>query len=125
MEARRDELVRTSGLTVSELLDDYTYIRIGDLVSLIFCNAWREELTYAGWSFRLDGWHVIVQPEAFGGRRVPMEIEARVLAEGPLTSDSELQDAFAAAPRLTISGSCGGEVGRGQVPNTSPRSPFG
>jgi hypothetical protein len=83
-------------------------VRIGDLISLIFCNRWQEELAYSGSTFRLDGTHVVVTPDGFAGRVVPMDISARGLPDRSFASDAELRAALAAAPCVPIAGTCGG-----------------
>src|SRR5690606_13333781 len=77
MEARRDSLVATTGLSLDTLMHDYAYVRIGDLISLIFCNEWDEPHEYPPWTFTRDGDTVVVRPDPFEGRRVPLAIQAR------------------------------------------------
>jgi hypothetical protein len=101
---RGSHLARAAGASLDDLLRDYTPVRIGDLISLVFCNLWREPQQEGGYAIALDGDRVVVTPDPFGGRRVPFEIEARELPDQAFTSGAEARDAFDAAPRRLITG---------------------
>jgi hypothetical protein len=120
MEAIRGELVGRKAM--DDLLADYRFVRIGDLISLVFCNRWNETQAYEGWTFDLrdagaptartvrggvDG-RVEIAPDPFGGREVPMAIEAREIADMPYHSNAILRDALAAAPIVTLHGAASG-----------------
>jgi Protein of unknown function (DUF3891) len=107
MTATRDTLVSQSGRTPAQLTHDYGYVRIGDLLSLVFCNLWQEEQTYDGWQFRLHEGHegiVTVTPDGFAGRGVPIAVTAREIRDVPYESDLDLQAAIRMAPRITLHG---------------------
>jgi hypothetical protein len=113
MTATRDTLVGQSGRTTAQLTHDYGYVRIGDLISLVFCNLWQEEQTYDRWQFRLrEGLEVhegreglvAVTPDPFAGRRVPIAVTAREIPDVPYESDAALQAAIRTAPRVTLHG---------------------
>jgi hypothetical protein len=104
MAAARDERLRALGLPLDELLADYPFLRLGDLISLAFCNREREPLRHGEWTVRLVGERVVVTPDAFGGDPVPFEIEAREADGAPFRSDAELRAALAAAPVVTLRG---------------------
>ena len=53
MEAARDGHVRRVSVSLDELRRDYLFVRAGDLISLTFCNAWREEQTVDGGRYRI------------------------------------------------------------------------
>jgi hypothetical protein len=111
MTVTRDTLVRQSARTPAQLAHDYGYVRIGDLLSLVFCNLWQEAQSYDRWQFRLsdrDGARVTVTPDAFAGRTVPLAVTAREIRDVPYASDAELQAAIRTAPRLTLHGSVSG-----------------
>jgi hypothetical protein len=111
MEARRTHhLARVPGATLDELLRDYEAVRLGDLISLVFCNRWTEPQTEGSYTIRLDPEGVVVTPDAFGGRAVPIEIEARELPDRPFASADDAQHAFDAAPRRRLSGRVVGEA---------------
>jgi hypothetical protein len=86
------------------LLDDYVFVRLGDLISLTFCTGWTDDQRFAGWSVRRNDPHVIVSPDPFDGQVVPIEIHARQLRGGPLRSDAELHEALASAEPITLRG---------------------
>ena len=104
MTATRDTLVSQSGRTPAQLTHDYGYVRIGDLLSLVFCNLWQDEQTYDRWQFRLNDHTVTVTPDAFAGRSVPIAVTAREIQDVPYASDAELQAAIRVAPRITLHG---------------------
>ena len=105
MTVTRDTLVSQSGQSLAQLTLDYGYVRIGDLLSLVFCNEWQEEQTYDRWHFRLDGATVMVTPDGLAGRVVPVAVTAREIRDVPYESDVELQQAVRMAPRITLYGS--------------------
>jgi hypothetical protein len=104
MEALRDaQLARTAG-TIEMLARDYVYVRLGDLASLAFCNAWSDPQSLGPWTIRLiDGRTLLVDPNPFA-YDVAIDVDARRLAAGPYDSDAALQAAFAAAPVERIAG---------------------
>jgi hypothetical protein len=108
VEAMRDALVSSTRFTHRELEADYAYVRIGDLISLIFCNRWEDEQTYAQCTFRLEGDSVMVLPEAFGGRQIPFAVTAREIADRPYESDAALRAVIRASPIVTLRGSVRG-----------------
>lgn len=110
MEAARDRQRRVSGLPFGELLADYVFVRLGDLISLTFCTGWTEEQQFGDWRVRRDGTHVVVSPDPFSGRELPLEVEARSIPNQPLRSNEELRVALARADRITLRGSVRGEV---------------
>jgi hypothetical protein len=104
IEAIRDQMLGGSGPPPEALLDDYVFVRLGDLISLTFCTGWSDEQRFAGWSVRRNDNHVVVSPDPFDGQVVPIEIHARRLRGGPLRSDAELHEALAAAESITLRG---------------------
>jgi len=104
MAAARDVRVRAVGRPLDELLADYEFLRLGDLISLVFCNLEREALCYSEWTVRLAGTRVVVTPDLFGGALVPFEVEAREVRGSPLHSQTELRAALAGASMVTLRG---------------------
>jgi hypothetical protein len=104
MEAMRAELVSSSGKTTNELLEDYPYLRIGDLISLTFCNRVTDRQTYESWSLRLEGDRVLITPDGFGGGDVPIEVEARDVPDVVYRSDSELRETLRSARVVSLRG---------------------
>lgn len=104
MTALRDRHLAAAGGTTAALVRDYVYVRLGDLASLAFCNAWREPQVLGPWTLRLlDDRRLYVEPNPFA-YDVPIEVEARVLATTHFDSDAALQAACRAAPVVTLTG---------------------
>jgi hypothetical protein len=108
MAASRDALLRASGLSLDELVSDYAFVRLGDLISLTFCTGWTDEYRFKDWTVRLSGSRVVVTPDVFGGATIAMAIEARVIRSQPFRSDAELRDAFGNATTTTLRGTVAG-----------------
>jgi hypothetical protein len=110
-EARARFLRATQALTLNELFRDYLYLRVGDLVSLTFCNAWTEVQTDdSGYAIRLDEARLIITPDPFAGSEVPVEVPARELPNRPFESPEEACEVFAATPTVTLTGVIKGAV---------------
>ena len=83
MESLRDEHLRASGVAPDVMLQDYVFLRMGDLISLTFCNAWTAEQkddTGSGYACRLEGDRVIVTPDPFAGAEIAIAVQARDLS---------------------------------------------
>lgn len=106
-EAIRDGLVRESERTLGDLVGDYPYVRLADLMSLTFCNGWTEENAFGSWRVRGNGPHVTVTPDAFGGESVPFRIGCRVLLPQTFPSDDALRAALRNAPIEQLAGTAG------------------
>jgi hypothetical protein len=84
---------------------DYRFVRIGDLLSLVFCNGWTEPHDLPGGGrVVLDGATLRVSLDAFGGARVPLRILARKLPVRTYASARELRDALMRAPVERVDG---------------------
>ena len=104
MEAARDARVHRSGLTHDDLLADYPFLRLGDLVSLAFCTASTDEQRFGPWTLKLAGSRVTVAPSPFAGSTVDFEIVAREIRTGPFQSDAELRAAVREASSRILRG---------------------
>ena len=104
--------MRASGASQAELRDDYVFLRVGDLASLTFCNAWTEEQGFDDYSVRLDGSDLVITPDPYGGHSVPFEVTARELPRRPFFSEDEARAAFDAARTVTLSGEAVGRAPR-------------
>jgi hypothetical protein len=107
MEALRDEhLARVGGVTLETLIHDYAYLRLGDLLSLSFCNAWADALGQEhGYEIRSDGSRLTIHPgDPFAGREIPLSVPARLLPRQPFASADAARAAWDAAPRLAVTG---------------------
>jgi hypothetical protein len=107
LEALRDNLIDTADRTFAQLTHDYVFVRVGDLVSLMFCTGWDEPQAFDRWSVRRDGNRVIVSPDAFGGMEWPIAVRAREIPARAYSSDDDLQRTIRESPIVTLAGSVG------------------
>lgn len=108
MEEARDAMLRAADRPLEELLPDYVYVRLGDLISLTFCNDWAEEQRYGEFRVRPDGPHLAVVPDIFGGASVSFEIEAREIPQQSYRSEAVLHSAVRRASTVVLRGEVSG-----------------
>lgn len=127
METARDEHVRAAAagtqpgadtgrhaLSMDELLADYFFVRVGDLLSLTFCNAWCHAPDELGYTIGYEEGRLTVEPDPFGGCEVPIEVPARLLPQTRFASSAEANRAFASATISTFRGTaCGMNLDQG------------
>jgi hypothetical protein len=104
METMRREMVEASGLLLPELLADYWFLGLGDLISLTFCNGWTDVQPFDPWSVRLSGSQVFVSPDPFDGTAIPIAIEAKEIPRRPYRDEGELREARVASAVATLHG---------------------
>jgi len=105
MEEMRDgALAAAAPRTLADLRRDYFFVRMGDLASLAFCNAWREPQKLARYELRLEGRELRFAPDPFAGARVEVSVMARRLPNRPYTSSADAAAAFEAAPAVELAG---------------------
>jgi hypothetical protein len=104
MERARHEMLRAAGLGLDDLLPDYVFVRLADLISLTFCTGWTDEQRYGEWVVQRVGTRVAVTPDAFGRAEIPFEIRAREMRDRPFRSDGELREALNDARQTILSG---------------------
>ena len=104
MEAARGAMLRASRMSLEDLVADYAFVRLADLISLTFCTGWTHKHRFADWTVQLSGTRVVVTPDAFGGTRIPIEITAREIRNQPFRLDAELRDALSEANTTTLRG---------------------
>jgi len=104
METARDDMLRTSGLPMAALVSDYEFVRLADMISLLFCMGIPHPQRYAEWTVKLTGDRVVVNPDPFGQWVIPVEVEARAISTRRFHSDEELRAAVNGAERVVISG---------------------
>ena len=108
MEAARGAMLRASRMPLDDLVADYAFVRLADLISLTFCTGWTDEHRFADWTVQLSGTRVVVTPDAFGGMRIPIEIKAREIRNQAFRLDAELHDALSEANTTTLRGEVAG-----------------
>ncbi|MPZ20790.1 MAG: DUF3891 family protein [Luteitalea sp.] len=104
MERARDTYLHKAAANLDELRRGYVFLRLGDLASLTFCNGWTKEQRYEGWTIRLDGARLLITPDPFGGRDVPLAVTARKLPNQRFASDADAAAAYRSAKEVTCSG---------------------
>jgi hypothetical protein len=108
MEALRDSLVRTTARPGSQLIADYEFVRLGDLISLAFCTGWDDEQRFGRWRIIRVEDRVLVSPDAFEGAVVPFSVEGRMIPAGPFATPGQLTIALKNARTLTLRGVAAG-----------------
>ena len=103
MNASRLEMLKASGATMEELVADYAFLRLGDLISLAFCTGSTAPQLFREWTVRLSGPRVIVTPGIFGGAPVTFEVTARAVRP-PFSSNVELRDALERSASAILQG---------------------
>jgi hypothetical protein len=106
MQNRRDELLHATGLPLDDLLSDYVFVRLADLISLTFCAGWTDAEGFGGWTVQPSSTRIAVAPKAFDGD-VPFEIDAREIRNRPFQSDEDLREAVRTAETETLTGVVG------------------
>jgi hypothetical protein len=108
MEALRDRQLATAApRSMADLIEDYFFVRMGDTLSLAFCNRWTEPLRQARYEIRVIGSRLTVTPDPFEGREIPFDVPMRRLRQQPFTPD-EASAAFVNAPFETLTGVASG-----------------
>ena len=104
MAAARDAWRQASGLRLAELVSDYAFVRLGDLISLTFCADWTDEQRFDVWTVQASGSRVMVAPAAFAAAAIPIEIMATEIPNRRFGSDEELRDTVRAGQRVMLRG---------------------
>ena len=104
MESLQRTMLDASGSSMDDLIADYQFVGLGDVISLTFCNGWTDVQQFEMWSIRLSGSRVFVRPDPFGGIAIPIAIEARELRRSLFDTDTDLRDALAAAQMARVHG---------------------
>jgi hypothetical protein len=110
MRSLRDEMVRSSGHSPADVVADYPFVRLGDMISLAFCTGWSDPLRFGGWSVVGAGGQVFVSPDPFDGAVLSIGVEARALGQRRYASDAELQAELACAHVVVLDGTVSGRT---------------
>lgn len=109
LEALRDEWLRASGGSLSDLLADYRFVRLGDLISLVFCTGWTDALRFQEWAVSRSGDDdVVVTPDPFEGATIAAEVTARKLPDGPYRDDADLRGKLESTGIVVLKGRVSG-----------------
>jgi hypothetical protein len=93
----------------------YDLLRLGDLLSLVFCNRWTDPMEARGYRITLgpaDEQALLVSPDPFGGACIHFEVAARVIPDRRYRSDDDLRAAVRDGNVMTLNGTARG-VSRG------------
>ena len=104
MAFRRDAIVQQIGTPLEQLVDDYAFLRLGDLISLTFCTQSMDLSQFGEWRVAREGDDVVIDPDILGGATVPMEVPARRLENRRWSSDAELRAAVRDAGTVMLTG---------------------
>lgn len=109
LERLRDEmLARCEAEARATLEPDYRFLQVGDQLSLVFCNGWRNPFPRAGGRMLLRGTTLEISPDPFEGTRVPLRVRARRVLARSYASGAELRAALDAARLVLIEGEAAG-----------------
>ena len=109
MEGWRDHfLQQVPTVGMDELLSDYSFVRVGDLASLTYCNGWSEAPDETTHAIKCDGERLTIAPDPFGGETLSISIPARELASTRFESAAAAAAVFDRAPRVTLAGTVTG-----------------
>lgn len=103
LSALRDAMLGVCQGALADLALDYPFVRLGDLISLVFCAGWTERQQFGEWVVEGAGRVVSVTPNPFAGA-VPFEVEARELPGATYRSDADLADAVLMSTKTTLRG---------------------
>ena len=104
MEALRDSLVSQSGEPLADLLADYRFVRLGDLISLMFCTGWTESQRYNEWTVSRHANVVSVTPQPLDDDVIPVTVAGKRLRAVRYRTNEDLRAALAAAPPVLLRG---------------------
>lgn len=105
MTQQRDALVTQAKGRREDLLEDYVFVRLGDLISLAFCLGWTGEQQFSDYTIVRTGSDVEVAPWPFDTAAIALSVEARVVPARTFGSDDDLRQALAGAPARVLRGS--------------------
>ena len=110
MAAQRAVLLARAGDEAAATIDeDYQFLRMADLLSLAFCDRWKEPVDYAGYHIALTGETLHVTPDPFGGARIPLRVLARQVPRRRYASSADLRAALDEAEMVMVEGEAVGK----------------
>lgn len=109
MTAQRNDMVRRATGHLDDLLDDYVFVRLGDLISLTFCLGSAGEQRFADYIIMPRGaGRIAVDPDPFDGRTVTLEVSGREIPSRAYASDGDLRAELGRARTFTLLGEVAG-----------------
>ncbi len=87
----------------------YDLLYIGDVLSLVFCNRWKDPFEARGHRITLDNDNdLVVSPDPFNGARLGFEVAARAIPDRAYRSDADLHAAFREGRTVMLRGTARG-----------------
>jgi hypothetical protein len=111
IEAMRDALLHRIGggsLDRDAFETCYRAVRLGDSLSLQFCNGWQEPATTLGYRMEMRGSTLLVAPDPFEGATVTLRVMARRIPARQYRDDADVRAALAGATPEILSGTVRG-----------------
>jgi hypothetical protein len=105
MEALRDNRLARTTLQLDDLIADYAFVRLGDLISLTFCTGWTTPQHYGDWTVQRHDDTVLVTPDLFGGETIRVEIAGTEIPKRVYQSDRDLREEIGKGRKRHLSGS--------------------
>jgi hypothetical protein len=84
--------------------DQYRAVRLGDSLSLQFCNGWTEAHTTFEYRAVMDGTTLVISPDPFAGAIVPLRVIGRRIPARRYHDDADLRAAIATATPEIVTG---------------------
>ena len=103
MEALRARHLDRAQAPLESLYRDYAFVRLADLVSLVFCNRWTDEKQDFGYTLAWRDGEVVITPDPFGGTQVTMSVPARELPNRAFLDANDLAAAWRDARPVMVS----------------------
>lgn len=114
IEAMRDALLQRIGKFTGAPREtfeaEYRCVRLGDALSLQFCNAWAEPQTTHGYQASVNRATLVVAPDPFGVASVPLRVIGRRVPARRYRDDADLRMAIAAATPEVVTGEARGDA---------------
>jgi hypothetical protein len=98
-----------AGLGLDTLVRDYFFLRIGDLISLVFCNHWTETQEFGAYTIRWEPPALYVTPDPFAGGSMSIAVSAVEIPNRPFRDDADGLAAWRSGREVTVNGRLTGQ----------------
>jgi hypothetical protein len=108
IEGMRDALLQRLGMFSGASRDTfaayYRCVRLGDMFSLQFCNAWTDPSTTLGYRAEMQGTTLLISPDPFAGATVALGVVGHRIPARRYRDDAQVRRAIAAATPEIVQG---------------------
>jgi hypothetical protein len=108
IEGMRDALLQRLGMFSDAGRDTfdayYRCVRLGDMFSLQFCNAWTDPSTTLGYRAEMQGTTLLISPDPFAGATVALRVVGHRIPARRYRDDAQVRTAIAAATPEIVKG---------------------